>query len=190
MFSSSSKKNTEQHIRPLSKVIHSRTTHMTTYLRIIATANKQRRAHVTDPNNAQPPRRHGVIKRTVGGSLARSWPPPLRRRSRCCVLLLLLLSLSAAAAANNRYAVVASVACRLLRLSFSLCEYASCARVRQRAATQARSHQTQTDDRRLAHSLLAAPAAARPLRAAAATAVGPDCCYHYSLCCSCFCCEC
>ena len=57
--------------------------------------------------NAQPPR-HGVIKkRTIGGSLARSWPPPLPHR-RCCVLVLLLLGLSAAAAANNRYAVVAS----------------------------------------------------------------------------------
>ena len=43
--------------------------------------------------NAQPPR-HGVIKRTIEGSLARSWPPPLPRRRRCCVLLLLLLDLS------------------------------------------------------------------------------------------------
>ena len=45
---------------------------------------------MTDPNNAQPPR-HGVIKRTIRGSLVRSWPPPLPRRRRCCVLLLPLL---------------------------------------------------------------------------------------------------
>ena len=49
--------------------------------------------------NAQPPRQ-GVVKRTIGGSLARSWPPPLSRHRRCCVLLLLPLGLSAAA--NNR----------------------------------------------------------------------------------------
>ena len=49
---------------------------------------------MTDPNNAQPPR-HGVIKRTIGGSLARSWAPSLPRRRRCCVLLLLLFGLSA-----------------------------------------------------------------------------------------------
>ena len=61
---------------------------------------------MTYPNNAQPPR-YGVIKRTIGGSLARRWPPPLPRRRRCCVLLLLLLGLSAAAA-NNRCAVLAS----------------------------------------------------------------------------------
>ena len=67
------------------------------------------RAHVTDPNNAQP-LRHGVIKRTIGGSLARSWRPPLPRRRRCCVLLLLLWGLSAAAA-NNRCAVLASAVC-------------------------------------------------------------------------------
>ena len=59
--------------------------------------------------NAQPPR-HGVIKRTIGGPLARSWPPPLPRRLRCCVLLLLLL-LGLSAAANNRCAVVASAVC-------------------------------------------------------------------------------
>ena len=45
---------------------------------------------MTDPNNAQPPR-HGVIKRTIRGSLVRSWPPTLPRRRRCCVLLLPLL---------------------------------------------------------------------------------------------------
>ena len=68
------------------------------------------RAHVTDSNNAQPPR-HEVIKRTIGGSLARGWPPLLPRRRRCCVLLLLLLGLSAAAAANNHCAVVAPAVC-------------------------------------------------------------------------------
>ena len=51
--------------------------------------------------NAQPPR-HGVIKRTIEGSLARNWPPPLPRRRRtaaaagccshyCCWACLLLL---------------------------------------------------------------------------------------------------
>ena len=46
--------------------------------------------------NAQPPR-HGVIKRTIGGSLARSWPPPLPRHHCvtcwcfCCWACLLLL---------------------------------------------------------------------------------------------------
>ena len=109
-----SSKNPEQNIHPLSRVIHSRTT-MTTYVRIVASNSQQttpstrdntadkHRASMTDRNNSQPPR-HGVIKRTIGGSLARSWPPPRRRRS--CVLLLLLLGLSAAAAANNRRAVV------------------------------------------------------------------------------------
>ena len=39
--------------------------------------------------NAQPPR-HGVIKRTIGRSLARRRPPPLPcRRRRCCVLMLI-----------------------------------------------------------------------------------------------------
>ena len=75
---------------------------------------------MTDHNNAQPPR-HGVIKRTIGGSLARSWPPPLPRRRRFCVLLLLLLGLSAAAATNNRYAVVACAVCRVLRHSSTSC---------------------------------------------------------------------
>ena len=63
--------------------------------------------------NAQPSRR-GVIKQTIGGSIARSWPPPLPRRHGCGVLLLLLLlGLSAAAAANNRRAVLASAVCVL-----------------------------------------------------------------------------
>ena len=70
---------------------------------------------MTDPNNAHP-RRQGVIKPTIGGSLARSWPLPLPRR--CCggVILLLLLGLSAAAAAaNNRCCpVVASAVCSVL----------------------------------------------------------------------------
>ena len=83
------------------------------------TADKQHREHVTDPNNARPPRR-GVIKRTIGGSLSRSWLSPLPRCRRCCVLLLLLLGLPAAAA-NNRCAVLASAVCRRLRLSFTLC---------------------------------------------------------------------
>ena len=46
---------------------------------------KQHGVHVTDRNNAQPPK-HGIIKRTIGGWPARSWPPPLPRRYRCCVL--------------------------------------------------------------------------------------------------------
>ena len=107
-------------------------------------------AHVTDPNNAQP-RRQGVIKRTVGGSLARSWPLP--RRRCCCVLLLLLLGLSAAAAAANISLLSCCCFCcvqcvRNFRLLCVCTQHASCARVRQRAATKARSHQT--DDRRLA----------------------------------------
>ena len=108
---------------------------------------------MTDPNNAQPPRQ-GVIKRTIGGSLAGSWPPLLPRRRRCCVLLLLLLGLSAAAAAA---AAKKSLSCCCFccvqcvgnfRLLCVCTHHASCARVRQRAATKARSHQT--DDRRLA----------------------------------------
>ena len=59
-----------------------------------------------DPNNAQPPR-HGVIKRTIGGSFARSWPPPLPLCRRCCVLPRLLLR-GLSAAAKNRCAVLAS----------------------------------------------------------------------------------
>ena len=48
-------------------------------------------------------------------------------------------------------------------------------RLQQRAATKARSHQT--DDRRFTRSYLAAPAAAPPpLLRDAATAVGPVCC--------------
>ena len=65
---------------------------------------------MTDPNNAQPPR-HGVIKRTIGGSLARSWPPPLPRRRCCCVLLLLLLGLSAAAAAAANISLLSCYFC-------------------------------------------------------------------------------
>ena len=42
--------------------------------------------------NAQP-RRHRVIKRTIEGSLARSWPPPLPRRRRRCVLLPIIVVL-------------------------------------------------------------------------------------------------
>ena len=106
---------------------------------------------MTDPNNAQPPR-HGVIKRTIGGSLARSWPPPLSRRHRCCVLLLLLLGLSAAAAANKSLLSCCCFCCVQCVGNFRLLcvctQYASCARVRQRATTKARSHQT--DDRKLA----------------------------------------
>ena len=71
------------------------------------------------PNKAQPPR-HGVVKRTTGGPLARSWPPPLPRRRRCCALLLVLLGPSAAAA-NNHCGVVASAVCRVLSLSLTLC---------------------------------------------------------------------
>ena len=73
---------------------------------------------MTDPHNLQPPR-YGVIKRTIGGSFARSWPPPLPRRRRCCVLLLLLLGLSAAAA-YNRCAALASAVCEF-RLLHSAC---------------------------------------------------------------------
>ena len=74
----SSYKNPEQRIRRLSRVIRSRTTYMTTYVLRSThhskkqptnnaehtrhnTADKQHKAHVTDPNNAQPPR-HGVIR--------------------------------------------------------------------------------------------------------------------------------
>ena len=70
---------------------------MTMYVRIITINNKQttqstpdtrqpsnNTAHVTDVNNTQPPR-HGVIKRTIGGSLARSWPPPLPRAAATAV---------------------------------------------------------------------------------------------------------
>ena len=52
-------------------------------------------------------------KRTIGGSLACSWPPPLPRRRRCCVLLLLLLGLPAVAA-NNRCAVLAYAVCEFV----------------------------------------------------------------------------
>ena len=65
---------------------------------------------------AQPPR-HGVIKRTIRGSLARSWSPPLLLHCRRCVLLLLLiLGLSADAAGNNRCAVLDSAVCVLAYL--------------------------------------------------------------------------
>ena len=76
---------------------------------------------MTDPNNAQPPRQ-GVIKRTIGGSLARSWPPPLPRRRRCCVLLYrcwacLLLLLRT----NRCHVVVASLLCAVCwKPSFTL----------------------------------------------------------------------
>ena len=103
---------------------------------------------MTDPNNAQPSR-HEVFRQTIGGSLARSWPPPLPRR-RCCVLLLLLGLSAAAAAAINRCAVDASAVCSVETFVYFVCVHASCARVRQRTATKARSHQT--DDRRLARS--------------------------------------
>ena len=67
------------------------------------------------------PLRHGVIERTTGGSLARSWPPSLPRRRRCCVLLLLLLGLSAAAAANNRRVVLASAFASVDTFVYSVC---------------------------------------------------------------------
>ena len=104
---------------------------------------------MTDPNNAQPPR-HGVITRTIGGSLARSWPPPLPRLRRCCVLLLVLLGLSTAAAANKSLSCCCFCCAQCVghfRLLSVCTQHASCARVRQRAAAKARSHQT--DDRRL-----------------------------------------
>ena len=106
---------TTQHSRSRMYVYHSKNSQQATQNTRDTTkpTNNTGRAHMTDPNNAQPPR-HGVIKRTIGGSLARSWPPPLSRRRRCCVLLLLLLlllDLSAAAAANNRCAAVASRLC-------------------------------------------------------------------------------
>ena len=51
---------------------------------------------------------HGVVKQTIGGSLARTWPRPLPSRRRCGVLVLLLLGLFAAvtAAENNRGTVL------------------------------------------------------------------------------------
>ena len=119
---------------------------------------------MTDPNNAQPPR-HGVITRTIGGSLARSWPPPLPRLRRCCVLLLVLLGLSTAAAANKSLSCCCFCCAQCVghfRLLSVCTQHASCARVRQRAATKARSHQA--DDRRLARSQLAAPAVPRRRR--------------------------
>ena len=123
---------------------------------------------MTDRNNAQPSR-HGVIKRTIGDSLARSWPPPLPPR-RCCVPLLPLLGLSAAAA-NNRCAVAAFFAvCRVLRLSFT---FFVCARL-VRSRTSTRSHQgTESSNGQLKASSLGA---GRPrCRAAVATAC---CCYY------------
>ena len=84
------------------------------------TADKLHRAHVTDPNNVQPPR-HGVIKRSIGGSLARSWPPPLPRPRRYYVLVLLLLGLSAAA--NNRCDVLASAVCEFRLLCVCVLAY-------------------------------------------------------------------
>ena len=135
VFSSGCKKPKEQHIHD-----HVCTYHSKNYQHSMrdVTQPTNNTAHVTDPNNAQPPR-HGVIKRTIGGSLARSWPPPLPGRRRCCVLLLLLLGLSAAAAADYRCAVVASSAvCEVLRLSCTLCVHT--ARL-VRSRTSMRSHQ-------------------------------------------------
>ena len=71
--------------------------------------------------NAQLPR-HGVTKRTIGGSLAGSWPPPLPRRRRCCVLLLLMLGLSAAAT-NDRCAILDSAVCEFCLLCVCVLTY-------------------------------------------------------------------
>ena len=60
--------------------------------------------------NAQPPR-HGIIKRTIRRSLARSRPPPLPGRRRCYVLLLLLVLGLSDAAASTRCAVLACTVC-------------------------------------------------------------------------------
>ena len=126
---------------------------------------------MTDPNNAQPPR-HGIIQRTTGGSLARSWSPSLPRRRRCCVLLLLLLGLSAAAAAaaaaaNNRCAVIAYAVCRVLRLCV-------CARLaRSRPSTRSHQGTESSDGRYEARSLVAGRPRCR-------TAAAPACC--------CYCC--
>ena len=83
---------------------------------------------MTDPNNAQS-QRHGVIKRTIAGSLARSWPPPLCRR-RCCVLLLRTAVEPACCCCSEKSlcSCVVSVVCRVFRLSFTFVSYA---RVRQ-----------------------------------------------------------
>ena len=146
VYSSSSGKPTEQHIHDHVCTYHSKkqpanntehTWHDTAY--------KQHREHVTDPNNAQLPR-HGVIKGTIAGSLACSWPPPLPRRRRCCVLLLLLLGLSAAVA-NNRCAVVASSVCECW--DFRLV----CVRAHVRSRTSTRSHQNGVIKRMIGGSL-------------------------------------
>ena len=94
---------------------------------------------MTDSNSAQPPRQ-----------------PSLPGRRRCCVLLLLLLGLSAAAAAAAAAANKSLSCCCFccgqcvgdFRLLCVCTQHASCARVRQPAATKARSHQT--DSRKLA----------------------------------------
>ena len=117
---------------------------------------------MTDPNNAQPPR-HGVIKRTIGGSLARSWPPPLCRTAaapaHCCYCYwacLLLLGIIV-------YAVV--------RLSFTLCVHTA-RLVRSRTLTRSHQSAESLNGRQEARSLVAG----RPRCHAAAAAA--CCCYH------------
>ena len=83
------------------------------------TAYKQHGAHETDANNAQPAR-HGVIKRTIGGSLARSWPPPPLRRRRCCVLLA-TTAVGPACCCEYSFCCCCFCCVRVLILSFTLC---------------------------------------------------------------------
>ena len=85
----------------------------------MTTANKPHRADVTDPNNSQPPR-HGVIKRTIGGSLARSWPPPPLRRRRCCVLLA-TTAVGPACCCEYSFCCCCFCCVRVLRFLFTLC---------------------------------------------------------------------
>ena len=103
---------------------------------------------MTDPNIAQPPW-HGVIKRTIGGSLARSCRPRCRAAPAaacCCYYYYLLLLGLSAAAANDRCAVVDSAVRRVsgdFRLLLCVCTRLV------RSRTSMRSHQgTESSNKR------------------------------------------
>ena len=130
--------------------------------------------------------------RTIGGSLARSWPPPLPRRRRRCVLLLLLLGLSAATN-NNRCAVFASAVCECLTLSFTL--LCACSRTQGASLCKLGERHASCDIHlslllqlrllRVLRVLLRAAAVPAAAAAAASAANASTCCRRSCCCCCC-----
>ena len=158
-------KNPEQDIHPLSRVIHSRTTYMTKYVRIIAINSQlttQNTRDTTQPtNNTEHTWRTQTTRSRQGTESSNGrWEACslVAGRPRChaaaafaccfyccwtCLLLLRILVVLL-------FLLLLCAECWYFRLLCVCTLHASCDHVRQRAATKSRSHQT--DDRRLARS--------------------------------------